>query len=159
MTPYETYMQIVKEAGAAERLVGAGVGSLAGMAAGAISPTPKRDEGGHFTLHRTPEEFKRDIGMGAVLGMAIGAGAAPFFKQANPVGMLLGQPDAPKYDPETHAAIMAAKSRFNRSRLVYQQTFRKLEPTAQKEILKAYDDYTSTIDGAIRAGKYPRGGY
>lgn len=79
-------------------------------------------------------------------------------KQANPLDRLLDSGQTQTYDRETHAKILAQKAKFNRSRLVYQQTFRKLPPEGQQEILKHFDSYNRTINKAVIDGKYPLGG-
>lgn len=78
-------------------------------------------------------------------------------KQAGPLDRILDAGQTQHYDRETHAKILAAKAKFNRSRLVYQSTFRKLEPEAQGEILKHFDTYNRTINRAVMDGHYPFG--
>jgi hypothetical protein len=58
------------------------------------------------------------------------------------------------YDPELHAKILKSKGTYNRSRLRYQSTFRKLPDEAQVEVLKNFDAYQKSIQSAVLSGSY-----
>lgn len=165
MNPYQTYMAI-KAAGMESRLAHAGVGAATGFLSTKLTPPEPVRWNADGTLHETSKgERRKNELIGAAVGAGLGLGVGPLFKKLASMEKVAGPFDvfspAPQrqYDPRTHADVFRAKSNFTRSRLVYQQTFRKLEPKAKKEILKAYDDYQNTVEGAILAGRYPMGTY
>lgn len=157
-------------------------GGLAGAALGAansyIFPTHVHGK------ERTEYETQRDLAIGAGVGGGIGAAIAPglasgvFHRQAaiehagKDVGSVVGafsraarafskaaslQPPMPAglpYDPKLHADIVKAKGAYNKSRLRYMQSFRKLPKEAQGEILKKFDAYQKSIQQAVATGNY-----
>lgn len=56
------------------------------------------------------------------------------------------------------ADILRAKATYNRSRLRTQQTFQKLTPVAQREILRNYDTYAGAVAHGAEEGLYPVSG-
>jgi len=56
------------------------------------------------------------------------------------------------------ADILRSKATYNRNRIRYQQTFQKLAPAAQREILKSYDAYAGSVAQGAEEGLYPVSG-
>lgn len=81
----------------------------------------------------------------AIIRKKTAASGIPFFGEPEP---------KQNYDVDTHAKIIRAKAQLSRAKLVHGPGFKKLEPHAQKAILKAHDNLHKTIEDAVLTGKY-----
>jgi len=78
-------------------------------------------------------------------------------KQAGPFDFMGSRSEKPQMSTEAMLGILRSRHAYNRARLRYMQSFAKLEPKAQREILKRFDEYHAAREEAIMSGGWQPG--